>query len=502
MISGNVINWAEKRGINKEALQQLKVRSGLAQYGDRKLESIIFDYYNTDNEVVNYKARAIQEKTFKQLLNGESAFYNLNNVLANKNLENTTIYICEGEMDVAAMLMGGYDLNQLLSVPTGATAKASDDPSELRKYRYVLDGLEKGLDKVKCFVLLTDNDEPGLALRQDLVALLGSGRCKYYNYPDNIKDANDALLEWGKEFKYMIEEDITPFPIEGVYNIEEIPDPPQVKLYNINMQGWEDKFYLGAGMLSLFLGYPGGGKTSFAIQMWTNIAKHYKCNIGMFSGETRIKPYVVRAIRQFYHNKLEIEQTDAEKQEADNFIRDRFVFLNHPNNTPSFEWTVDRIKDMKARYNISAFILDPWNKLEAPDFGKGSETQWIGRCLDYLTSLVKVLDIHIMILVHPAKPDSKAQHAPPTPYSAAGSAHWNNKADHIFSVWRPRYENDDGSRCTESVFSISKTRYEELGYPRVLDMMLNLDTGCFESYVKDKPVKKRKVVKHWNDLDD
>ena len=157
---------------------------------------------------------------------------------------------------------------------------------------------------------------------------------------------------------------------------------------------------------------------------------------------------------------------------------------------------------MKARYNISAFILDPWNKLEAPDFGKGSETQWIGKCLDYLTSLVKVLDIHIMILVHPAKPDSKAQHAPPTPYSAAGSAHWNNKADHIFSVWRPKFENDDGSRCTESVFSISKTRYEELGYPRVLDMMLNLDTGCFESYIKDKPVKKVKVVKHWNDIDD
>ena len=83
MISGNVINWAEKRGINKETLQQLKIRSGLAQYGDRKLESIIFDYYNTDNELINFKARAITEKTFKAKLNGESAFYNLNNVLAN-----------------------------------------------------------------------------------------------------------------------------------------------------------------------------------------------------------------------------------------------------------------------------------------------------------------------------------------------------------------------------------------------------------------------------------
>ena len=504
MISTNIINWAEKRSIKKEVLEKLKIESGQALYGDRKLESIIFNYYDHENKIVNYKARAISEKTFKQQTGGESVFYNLNNVLSNKNLENTTVYICEGEMDVAAMLMGKYDIDCVLSVPTGATAKPSDDPTELRKYRYVLDGLEKGLDKVKSFVLLTDNDEPGLALRQDLASILGHGRCKYIDFPDDIKDVNQALIKWGAdELKWQINECIVQYPIQGVYDLDSIPNPPTVKLYSIGIEGWEDKFNLGAGMLSVFTGYPGSGKTSLGIQMWTNIAKEYKCNIGMVSGETRIKPYVVRNIRTFYHNKLEFQMTDEEKLEADNFIRERFVFLNHPNNTPTLEWTTDRIKDMKARFNISAFVLDPWNKLEAPDFVKGSETQWIGKSLDYLTSLAKILDIHIMILAHPAKPDHKMQNAPPNAYSIAGSAHWFNKPDHIFSVWRPKFENEDGSRCTESVFTVCKTRYEELGYPRILDIKMNLNNGCFESYVKEKPKKKEtKVVKYWNDIDD
>jgi len=31
---------------------------------------------------------------------------------------------------------------------------------------------------------------------------------------------------------------------------------------------------------------------------------------------------------------------------------------------------------------------------------------------------------------------------------------------------------------------------------------MNLDNGCFESYEKEKPIKKSKIQKHWNDLDD
>jgi len=502
-ISKKIIQFAEKRKISKKTLTDLRIESGQAQFGKEKYESIVFGYYNLEGERVNYKARAIHEKLFKQQKGGEQRFYNLDNVLKSNNLTNNTIYIVEGEFDALALYEAGYGLDSILSVPTGAVAKSTEEPEEARKYKYVLDAIEQGLHKVSCFVLLTDNDESGLALRQDLVSILGHGKCKYFDFPDDIKDANEALVAWGKDdLRWQINEGLVPFPIEGVYSLDEIPDPPKVKLYNPNMEGWEDKFMLGAGMVSVFTGFPGHGKTSFAIQIWSNIAQQYNCTVGMFSGETRVKPYVRRNIRTFYHKKLEWELSDEEKHEADEFIRKQFVFLNHPNNSPNFDWVCDRIQDMKARFGIAAFILDPWNKLETPDFVKGSETQWIGKSLDYLTALAKKLDIHIMLLAHPAKPDMKMQNAPPSAYSIAGSAHWNNKPDHIFSLWRDKFENPDGSRCTEAVFTVCKTRYEELGYPRILDVKMNLDNGCFESYGKEKPEKKSKIAKHWNDLDD
>ena len=56
----------------------------------------------------------------------------------------------------------------------------------------------------------------------------------------------------------------------------------------------------------------------------------------------------------------------SQTEEADRWIRDHFYFLNHPNNAPEFNWVCERIRDMKARYGISAFILDPFNKLEMP----------------------------------------------------------------------------------------------------------------------------------------
>jgi twinkle protein len=481
-----VIQFAAKRGISPKTLEDLKVEGGIAQYGDRSLESIVFGYYNLEGKRVNYKARAISEKIFKQEKGGEQRFYNGDNVLNSKNLKNNTIYVVEGEMDALALYEANFGIDCILSVPTGAVASPTEQPEASRKYQYVLDALDQGLDQANCFVLLTDNDQPGLALRQDLASILGHGKCKYFDWTDGIKDVNEALLKWGKDnLKWTINEGLCDYPLEGIYSLDDIPQPPKIKLYN-PMFGFNDKVLIGSGMLSTLCSFPGHGKTTFSTQLWLQIAKEYKINIGMYSGETRIKPYIIRNLRTFYHKKLEWEQSDKEKHEADEFIREHFVFLNHPNNSPDFDWICDKVQEMKARYGISAFILDPWNKLNTPEFGKISETAWIGKCLDHFSTLAKLLDIHIMVQAHPAKPDMKHANAPPTPYQIAGSAHWYNKPDHIFSLWREKFENDDGSRNTSAILTVCKTRYEELGYPRVLKIHLDLKNGCFKKTDEEK----------------
>lgn len=488
-ISSNVLKFANKRGISQKTLTDLRIESGQGQYGKDKLESIVFGYYDLKGERVNYKARAIKEKIFKQQAQGVQQFYNLDNVLKSKNLD--TVYITEGEFDLCALLESGFAIDSILSVPNGAPATTTDDPNSSRKYKYVLDGLEQGLDDVNCFVLLTDNDDAGKFLRADLAGLLGHGRCKFVELPDDTKDINEFMQKVGKdELQWLIKESLQEFPIEGVYSLDEIPEPAPITLYNPDFDGWDNKVMFGSGMVSVFTGMPGHGKTTFALQLWAQIVMKYNVNVGMFSGETRVKPYVRRHLRTYYHKKLENELYPSQTEEADRWIRDHFYFLNHPNNAPEFNWVCERIRDMKARYGISAFILDPFNKLEMPSFTTGSETQFIGRCLDDMCTLAKLLDIHIMILAHPAKPDAKIANSAPTAYSIAGSAHWYNKPDHIMALWRPKFTNDDGSRNTESKLTIWKTRYEELGYPRVMDMTYNVDNGCFESENKAAYINK------------
>ena len=61
-ITNNVLQFANKRGLSQKTLTDLRIESGQGQYGKDKLESIVFGYYDTKGERVNYKARAIEER--------------------------------------------------------------------------------------------------------------------------------------------------------------------------------------------------------------------------------------------------------------------------------------------------------------------------------------------------------------------------------------------------------------------------------------------------------
>ena len=58
------------------------------------------------------------------------------------------------------------------------------------------------------------------------------------------------------------------------------------------------------------------------------------------------------------------------------------------------------------------------------------------------------------------------------------------------------------SKYSETGTSSISWALNSILYPRILDIQMNLDNGCFESYEKEKPEKKSKIQKHWNDLDD
>jgi len=471
-----VIQWALRRKISPETLRAMNVGGEIISFGDANRLSIVFNYLDNAGEIVNWKARPLIQKDYRQKPGGIQQFYNQAAVLAGPLDE---VYIVEGEMDALALVEAGVPPHSVLSVVGGAPAKVTENARDAQRYAYVVAAMDAGLDRCNRIILVTDNDSPGRNLQADLAYLLGAGNCYWIDWPDDVHDANDALLRWGAEsLSVYLREGAKQYPVDGIYRLSEIPEPPALVLWQ-GWPEWEGRLKLSPGHLSVMSGWPGHGKSHLSQQLWAQIVRRYDIRVALMSMETLEKPYVRRNLRSAYWSKLEIEMSAAETREADEWIEERFLFFHHPRNSPTFPWILDKINDCHARYGISAVSIDPWNMI-VPTFDRReqTETAWIGQCLDDCTYIAKACRLHLQILAHPAKPIGAGVQEPITYSSIAGSQHWANN-DQILSIHRDTFQDDDGTRNTDARLIVHKSRYEELGYPCEIAMKLALDTGCF-----------------------
>lgn len=441
-------------------------------------EVIAFPYRRA-GEIVNVKYRALGEKSFKQREGGEQRFFNLDNVLAGSA---DKIYIVEGEPDLCALVEAGFDVDSVLSVPNGAPAHSSEDPDEQDRYRYVREALAEGAARIKQFVLLTDNDPPGLALRQDLVQLIGPARCLYVEWPEGVKDANEALIQWGAaDLSLFVQDGEKEWPVNGLYRLSEIPEPEPFQIWKPGFSEWENKLAFAPQTVSVVTGQPGHGKTALMAEIWFRIARAYGIVVAMASFETRAKPHHRRNIRSFMFGKLDGELDDEQRAAADQWNDEHFRWIIHPNSRPSLEWVLGMAEVAVVRSNARAIVIDPWNRLEHDRPGGKRETEYISEALDEIIDFARDMRVHVQIIAHPAKSMSFEQRKhPPVLEDIAGSKAWDTKVDQGLSVYRPSMFKD-GNRQTEAQLHVLKCRFDELGYPCVLNLEYGLDTGCYRS---------------------
>src|ERR1051326_1558126 len=183
-LSAAALRWGASRRLSRATMEAFGLTSGIEVMPDLgRVEAVRFPY-RRDERLVNTKYRSIAEKKFRMQESGELRFFNLDAVLRGDRKE---VWIFEGEVDALSAFEAGLPQSKILSVPNGAPASASDDPAEQDRYRFVLAGLEEGLGAVEKFILATDNDGPGRALRQDLVNILGAARCWFIDWAPSVK---------------------------------------------------------------------------------------------------------------------------------------------------------------------------------------------------------------------------------------------------------------------------------------------------------------------------
>ena len=178
-----VIQWALRRRISPDTLRALSVGGEIISFGDANRLSIVFNYLDNAGEIVNWKARSLNPKIYRQKPSGTQQFYNQAAVLAGPLDE---IYIVEGEMDALSLVEAGVPRHAVLSVVGGAPANKTESPTEAKRYGYIADARDSGMSRCTRFILVTDRDDPGRHLRADLAQVLGAAHCHWVEWPEGV----------------------------------------------------------------------------------------------------------------------------------------------------------------------------------------------------------------------------------------------------------------------------------------------------------------------------
>jgi twinkle protein len=152
--------------------------------------------------------------------------------------------------------------------------------------------------------------------------------------------------------------------------------------------------------------YPGHGKTQLWAQIWYNVARTHDVTICVASFETRPKPHLRRTLRTLHSGCLERDMSPEQIAAADGWIRQHYLFLQHPDHRPTLGWLLDRAEVSVIRHGAKVVQVDPWNRLEGDRAASETETDYIGRCLRELDSFAHDMHCHGQILAHPSKDGS------------------------------------------------------------------------------------------------
>jgi len=381
----------------------------------------------------------------------------------------------EGELDKLSV-----DETELpcVSVPNGANV------GQMEYLEYSVDLIEK----VPKHIIAVDNDAAGYNLKQELIRRIGPERCLQIEYPEGCKDANDILMEYGKDRLRKILEYAQSVPIEGIYKARDLSEKIHNRYFNPagpgKSTGWYelDRYYtVEPGQITIVTGVPSHGKSEFLDALCVNLAKGHGWKFAYFSPENfPIEDHIVRLMRKFigkpygkgYTGTMNINEAKEATQWADK----HFSFFNSPDITFSINQILDMAKKTIVRDGINGLIIDPWNEVEHTRPANITGTEHISKCLTAIRKFARHNRIHIWVVVHPIKRHKDERKIPPSLYDCEGSAHWYNKTDNGITVFREDVTDDN----SPTKILITKIKFRNIGKPGEIELTYNKASGRYK----------------------
>ena len=456
--------FLEGRGIDADIAAEMGVYSNPE-------DSAIAIPYRRNGEVVHIKYRAVPEKRFWSTKDTEHVLYNLDACQ-----RATDVVITEGELDVLALMTAGIDT--ALSVPDGAPGAGQQAEGKLA----CLDSGMEIFESARRVLIAVDNDEPGIALREELIRRIGPAKCFVVIWPDGLKDANDTLMRDGVNGVVQAIADARPVPVNGLIYAHDVKDEIWRNRHGRQRRGvevhqWPDfneLYRAGEGHLTVVTGTPSSGKSAFLAAFMTNVAMNDPAwSFAVFSPEQAPAAEFYDAMIALKLGHAVEDATLEDFTDAAAWVNEHFI-LQQPESR-----TLDNILELARicvlRHGVKGIVIDPWTEVEQMRAPGVNESEHIGSSLARIRSFGQIHKTHMWVAAHPTKPDRMNHDKPITPYDISGSANWFNKADAMLSVFR----HDRTARSSPVDVHVQKMRFKAFGRNGVASFGFDLDSGRY-----------------------
>ena len=424
-----VAEWFKSRGISTDTLINLQVGEGLEYMPQTgKQENTIHFTYHVGDQLINIKYRD-GRKNFKLYKGAEKVFYNINSIVGYD-----SCIITEGEMDVLALHEAG--VKNAISVPNGATLSHNN-------LDYLDNCIDYFEDKTK-IILAVDTDDPGLALRSELVRRLGAEVCYLVDFVD-CKDANEYLLKYGKEKLQEAVSKARPYPLENVTTFKDIESDVTdfVKHgfkpgFQVGLSNFDNIFSTYTGQFITVTGIPSSGKSDFVDQMVVGYNKNYNWKTAFASPENA--PNYLHAHKLMRKVWGDMPRRDdiggAKWNEVAEHVNDNFFFIDMEKYT--LESVLRKGAELVKRKGIKCLVIDPFNKVRDKNATSLDVNMYTMEYLTKIETFAKKYDVLVFIVAHPTKMyrDKDGKIEEPTMYNIKGGGEWYDASYHGLLVHR------------------------------------------------------------------
>jgi len=298
-------------------------------------------------------------------------------------------------------------------------------------------------------------------LRDDIAVRLGDQRCRWLDWPFDLKDheLGNAIAS------------ARPMWTDELATIDDIPEPGPVETYRTGFPMLDEHgFRITLPAFMPVIGPYGSGKSVFLRQLLINLWRLHGWKFLLTSFEERVKPRFVRDLRRNLLAKPQEEWTDIDVAHADAEIRQSAVFLRRKRNTTlDMDRLLNRIEFAVKVHGVRVVAIDPVNEIDHQVARGESKTDYMGRFIMALKALADDYNLLMICAAHPPKDGVEKRlqkNGLLTLNDGADTAHWGNKADIGFCLWR----NIDGP----TLLHIDKVKdHETMGKPTLAEMYLN-----------------------------